>query len=105
MGALDAERGRAFVQISVCDTGEGIPPENLSYIFDPYWQSKRKGLGTGLGLAVVKRIVAAHGGFLVVRSRVGVGSEFYFTLPTAAEGAVFAKPDEPQKKISAGRAF
>jgi PAS domain S-box-containing protein len=99
------ERGRAFVQISVCDTGEGIPPENLSYIFDPYWQSKRKGLGTGLGLAVVKRIVAAHGGFLVVRSRVGVGSEFYFTLPTAAEGAVFAKPDEPQKKISAGRAL
>jgi PAS domain S-box-containing protein len=86
-----SEKGRAFVQISVSDTGEGIPPENLSYIFDPYWQSKRKGMGTGLGLAVVKRIVTAHGGFLVVRSRVGVGSEFYFTVPAAAEGAVSAQ--------------
>ena len=85
-GEASGDRSRVFVQFSVCDTGAGIPPDNLSYVFDPYWHSKREGTGTGLGLAVVKRIVTAHRGFLAVRSRVGVGSEFYFTLP-AAEAA------------------
>jgi len=86
------DRSKASVQFSVSDTGAGILPANLSYVFDPYWHSKRKGTGTGLGLAVVKRIVTAHRGFLAVRSRVGVGSEFYFTLPAAEEA--------PQKKDS-----
>src|SRR5262249_22599539 len=72
-----------FVEICVIDTGEGIPPEQLSYIFDPYWQASLKGVGTGLGLAVVKRIVSAHGGLVSVRSRIGVGSEFHITLPAA----------------------
>jgi len=80
-----ADRSKAFVQFSVCDTGAGIPPANLSYLFDRYWHSKRE--GTGLGLAVVRRIVTAHRGFLAVRSRLGIGSEFYFTLPAAEEAA------------------
>ena len=70
-----------FVEVCVIDTGEGIPPEHLSYIFDPYWQASLKGVGTGLGLAVVKRIVSAHGGVVSVRSKLGVGSEFILTLP------------------------
>ena len=77
------ESGSTFVQISVTDTGEGIPLEHLSYIFDPYWQSSHKSVGTGLGLAIVKRIVSAHGGTVGVRSKPGVGSEFTVTLPAA----------------------
>jgi two-component system, NtrC family, response regulator AtoC len=84
-GETPGDRSQGFVQFSVCDTGIGISPDNLSYIFDPYWHSKREATGTGLGLAVVKRIVTAHRGFLAVRSRVGVGSEFYFTLPAAED--------------------
>jgi len=75
------DAGSKFVEMCVMDTGEGIPPEHLSYIFDPYWQASLKGIGTGLGLAVVKRIVSAHGGLVSVRSRLGVGSEFHITLP------------------------
>jgi signal transduction histidine kinase len=86
-GEASGDSSKAFVQFAVCDTGAGIPPANLSYVFDPYWHSKREGTGTGLGLAVVKRIVTAHRGFLAVRSRVGVGSEFYFTLPAAEEAS------------------
>jgi len=78
---IDADS--TFVEICVLDTGEGIPPENLSYIFDPYWQASLKGVGTGLGLAVVKRIVSAHAGLVSVRSRLGVGSEFHITLPAS----------------------
>lgn len=78
------ERGSTFVQVSISDTGEGIAPEHLSYIFDPYWQSSHKGAGTGLGLAIVKRIVSAHGGSVSVRSKPGIGSEFTVTLPVNA---------------------
>jgi PAS domain S-box-containing protein len=96
------ERGKTFVQISVSDTGDGIPPANLAYVFDHYWHSKRKGMGTGLGLAVVKRIVMAHGGLLAVRSRLGVGSEFYFTVP-AAEASV-QKTEAPLNLTASARA-
>ena len=75
------DSGTEFVEICIIDTGEGIPAEQLSYIFDPYWQASLKGVGTGLGLAVVKRIVSAHGGVVSVRSKVGVGSEFLISLP------------------------
>jgi len=78
------EADRTFVQIGVSDTGEGIPAEHLLYIFDPYWQASLKGVGTGLGLAVVKRIVSAHAGIVSVRSRLGVGSEFQISLPSAS---------------------
>jgi two-component system, NtrC family, response regulator AtoC len=97
-GEASGDRSQGFVQFSVCDTGIGISPDNLSYIFDPYWHSKREATGTGLGLAVVKRIVTAHRGFLAVRSRVGVGSEFYFTLPAAEDAP---QTTDPPKSLSA----
>ncbi|QRK06168.1 PAS domain S-box protein [Archangium violaceum] len=67
---------------SVSDTGPGIPEEDLSHIFDRYWQVNR---GTresfGLGLAISKAIIESHGGKLGVESRVGQGTTFFFTLP------------------------
>jgi PAS domain S-box-containing protein len=71
------------VQFSVADTGCGIPPESLTHVFDPYWQTvPRAGrLGAGLGLAITKGIVEAHGGHIWVESTPGRGSTFSFTIP------------------------
>ena len=67
--------------LSVADTGRGIAAEDLPKLFDAYY-SRRKG-GTGLGLAMVKRIADAHGGRVTVRSTPGRGSTFTLTLPSA----------------------
>ena len=74
----------AMVEISINDTGCGIPVENLSRIFDPFFTSKEVGKGTGLGLAVSHGIVRAHGGTIEVESRVGEGSTFRIFLPKDA---------------------
>ncbi len=72
------------VLFSVSDTGPGIPKENLSDIFTPYWQAKRaERLGAGLGLGIAKGIVEAHGGKIWAESEPGRGTTFYFTLPVA----------------------
>jgi signal transduction histidine kinase/CheY-like chemotaxis protein len=67
--------------IWVQDTGRGMSPETLERIFEPFFTTKPKGLGTGLGLAVVHGLVTAHGGTVLVRSTVGVGSTFHVFLP------------------------
>lgn len=77
------EAGLSFVEISVTDTGVGIPAAELPFLFDPYrqgGQGKQK-VGFGLGLAIAKRIVAAHDGNITVKSQVGVGSTFTILLP------------------------
>jgi signal transduction histidine kinase len=69
---------------SVSDDGPGIPPENLLKVFDRYWQAQEtKRSGMGLGLAIAKGIVEAHGGKIWVNSQLGNGSSFSFTLPLA----------------------
>jgi signal transduction histidine kinase len=69
------------VRFCVADTGPGIPPEQLPHIFGRFWQADRSDRrGIGLGLAIAKGIVEAHGGRISVESRVGEGTSFYFTL-------------------------
>jgi two-component system sensor histidine kinase HydH len=65
--------------IQVADTGMGVPPENISKLFEPLFTTKSRGVG--LGLAIVKSTIDAHGGTIVVTSDVGRGTEFCIALP------------------------
>src|SRR5688572_5617496 len=77
----------SLVRVSVTDTGVGIPPDDLRDIFDKYAQARsratRSEKGTGLGLYITRQLVELHGGHIEVRSEVGKGSTFSFTIPTA----------------------
>lgn len=85
-GTIDAaaHRDGEFVRFSVVDTGSGIPAEELPMLFDRFYQAQdnvQKKKGLGLGLAICKGLVAAHGGRIWVESLPGIGSTFNFTLP------------------------
>ena len=81
-----ADRLEEEVRFAVIDTGPGIPPEQVPHIFGRFWQARSSDhRGIGLGLAIAKGIVEAHRGRIWVESQVGVGSTFYFTLPTTAD--------------------
>jgi PAS domain S-box-containing protein len=70
------------IEISVADTGSGIASEQLAHVFDRFWQADRQArAGAGLGLAIAKGIVEAHGGRIRVESVVGEGTTFSFTVP------------------------
>ena len=79
---VSAKREKDNVLIVVADTGVGIEPQVLNNLFDRFWQGHRKdGKGSGLGLTIVKGILQAHGTTANVRTEVGEGSSFEFTLP------------------------
>ncbi|GAB7043225.1 MULTISPECIES: response regulator [Catenuloplanes] len=89
---LDAETftddGRSMVALAVGDTGIGISEEDLPRVFEEFQQvgdRTHHQAGTGLGLALARRLVQAHGGDITVTSTLGVGSRFTITLPDAAE--------------------
>lgn len=85
---LDARAIPGGVEFAVHDTGRGIAPEHLEHVFDRFWKLQRSGReGIGLGLAIAKGIVTAHGGEITVDSQVGRGSTFRFTLPAPPEEA------------------
>ena len=79
---LSAAAEDRFLRYTVTDRGPGIPPDEVAHVFDRYWQAKdRDARGLGLGLAIVRSIVEAHGGEVRVDSVVGEGSRFSFTIP------------------------
>lgn len=73
------------LSVTVSDTGEGIPPDDLPYVFDRFYRAdksrSRASGGSGIGLAIVKQLVEAHGGRVWVESQPGLGAVFGFTLP------------------------
>jgi two-component system NtrC family sensor kinase len=73
--------GRRMVNASVSDTGNGMPPEHLARIFEPFYTTKGEGHGTGLGLSVSLGIVQAHGGAIDVESKPGHGTTVRVKLP------------------------
>ena len=71
------------VCVEVADTGQGIPPEQLARIYDPFFTTKSIGRGTGLGLSISYGIVREHDGSLRCDSAVGQGTRFTLTMPMA----------------------
>jgi two-component system OmpR family sensor kinase/two-component system sensor histidine kinase BaeS len=86
--AVSARPQGDVVEISVTDTGEGLSPEDLPFVFDRFWRSDRSRAresgGSGLGLAIARQLVQAQGGSIGARSDVGNGSCFWFTLCSAS---------------------
>lgn len=95
--ALEASIVDDMLQVSVSDTGIGMKSEDQEKVFKEFWQADssfaRKYEGTGLGLALTKRIVEMHGGKIWFESEYGKGSVFYFTLPLKAS----FKPSKPKE--------
>jgi len=79
--SVELRRGPATNTIVVVDTGEGIPPEILNYVFIPFVSAQRPGVGTGLGLSFCRMIIEGAGGTISCRSKVGVGTTFIIELP------------------------
>jgi two-component system sensor histidine kinase BaeS len=83
-----ARRAGDGVEVTVADTGEGIAPEHLPHVFERFYRAdpsrSRATGGAGIGLAVVKQLVEAHGGRVGVESTPGRGTILRFTLPAAA---------------------
>lgn len=82
-----------YLCLAVADTGEGIAPEILDKIFQPFFTTKGVGKGTGLGLSTCHSIASGHDGFVTVQSKVGAGSEFKVYLPGASS-------DTPQTAVA-----
>jgi PAS domain S-box-containing protein len=77
-----AQRTAGMVRFEIADCGPGVPPEQLPHVFDRFWQGAGGKIpGLGLGLAIAKGIIEAHGGQIGVDSEIGKGSTFFFTLP------------------------
>ena len=81
---ITARKTTDMVEIRVVDSGPGIPPEQIPYVFERFYQAMGVRTGVGLGLAIAKEIVLAHGGEISVTSNPGEKSEFIIRLPITA---------------------
>jgi nitrogen-specific signal transduction histidine kinase/CheY-like chemotaxis protein len=96
--------GRRTAQLSIRDTGSGIPPDVLSKIFEPFFTTKDVGRGTGLGLAMVHGIVEQHRGTIEVSSELGRGTEFRIGLPLIGSAPAALEPQPTALPVVSTRA-
>ncbi len=96
-----------LLAIEVADTGSGITPEELPYIFDRFYQVKnrrsRKKGGAGLGLSIARTIVTAHGGSITAESTLGTGTRMTIRLPLAAPPETMEDPAPEPRRVAARR--
>lgn len=93
-GTRVGDEGRRLVIINITDAGAGFPAEEVPFVFDAFWQApgnRRAGV-QGVGLAIVRRIAAAHGGNVTVRSQLGVGTIYSLVLPASRVETFPPKP-------------
>jgi signal transduction histidine kinase/ActR/RegA family two-component response regulator len=93
------------LEILIDDEGPGVPLADRQRIFEPFWTTKRAGQGTGLGLAVVRSLVTAHGGAVRIEASPGGGARFIVWLPLAAQLTASPVPvrTEPETPLPAGQ--
>ena len=82
-----------FVEVAVRDNGDGIEPDSLERIFEPFHTTKARGKGTGLGLVVCRSIVLAHRGTIEVESEVGLGTRFLLRFPPREQAEAMSVGD------------
>jgi signal transduction histidine kinase len=88
-GILCVETRRSaegWVEVSIADTGPGVPAAVREHIFEPFFSTKGEGEGTGLGLYICRNIAAEHGGRLFLETEEGKGTAFRLLLPTHPPG-------------------
>jgi CheY-like chemotaxis protein len=102
--AADSESGLApgdFVRIAVCDTGTGIPPDELEKVMDPFFTTKEVGKGSGLGLSMVYGFAKQSNGAFTIDSEVGTGTTAELWLPKAPEGTARTEQPAPNQERAA----
>lgn len=92
-----------YLQVSVIDTGSGIPQEHLERIFDPFFTTKAVGKGTGLGLSVVYGVIKEHRGAIKVFSEAGCETEFRMFFPLVSERPSCGAPQDTAARIPSNR--
>ncbi|MFC1490097.1 response regulator [Candidatus Latescibacterota bacterium] len=98
----DIEPGE-YLKITISDTGHGISPDILDRIYEPYFTTKKKGEGTGMGLSMVHGIVKGHDGAITVESTEGVGTSFKILLPKFKEHSEPPQKDESPFTMGSGK--
>ncbi|HEV2086304.1 MAG TPA: ATP-binding protein, partial [Gemmatimonadales bacterium] len=93
----------AYAELAVIDSGQGIPPEQLPHIFEPFYTTKAVGVGTGLGLATVEGIVSQSGGHIQVQSAVGKGTTIKILIPLTGEPAPASPTGPPDQSRGRSR--
>jgi two-component system phosphate regulon sensor histidine kinase PhoR len=93
--------GAGHVKVEVCDNGVGIAPEDLPYVFDPFYRSEgvHDMPGTGLGLTIVRTILDQHGATIDVQSIPGQGTSFHFSLPRAHSSSSLRRAGQSSRSL------